>query len=399
MDFNGAQARLVPRCCKACPFICRKLSSMSSCSPLPKKPAMPSTKVSAEVSAMEQEPEQDKGREGRQPVPVEVQEVQSLEVWLEKTLRAFPGGKEVVLEKLKEDWCTDYASLVDCWEDLKDNIPGVLRNEMSTQLARDRFDKVDAVPQMLAGNWMVAFGLGLMSMLVPSILAVFKHRGRQTEEVVEQNVYEVWVPVGLFCILQQLGCMALAPQTGWSMIEQRSNGINMREAMRNNLTNLGVIAVLFLTVVWTMAVDQTMAGDDRFSLICQWYEGFLAIAVGQLIVAVMTCAFITLYLEPLDDMASLKFVKDNFVFFGEPMVLMLAGVYNSLCATVLWVYAVYGVGLGVCFSIAAGGAVLRLSAIYGYLCRWQNPYLTPEDRDARRRDAASMARAGDLKAA
>ena len=127
MDFNGAQARLVPRCCKACPFICRKLSSMSSCSPLPKKPAMPSTKVSAEVSTMEQEPEQDKGREGRQPVPVEVQEVQSLEVWLEKTLRAFPGGKEVVLEKLKEDWCTDYASLVDCWEDLKDNIPGVLQ--------------------------------------------------------------------------------------------------------------------------------------------------------------------------------------------------------------------------------------------------------------------------------
>ena len=356
-----------------------------------KAQAMPTSKVSAEERPMEQEQkEQSKEHSKVSPGAPE------LEAWLEKTLSRFEGGKQVVMEKLKEDWCSDYATLVESWEDLKDNIPGALRNTISQQLAKDRFNKVDAVPQLLASNWMVSWAVALLAMVAPSVLAAFKDRGRQAEQVVEQNVGEVWVPLGVFCLLQYLACAAIAPKIGWNMIEQRSNGINLREAMRNNMTNQAVIGALFLTVVWTMAVDQTMAGDDRFSLICQWYEGFSTLAVGQLIVAVMTCAFITLYLEPLDETASLKFVKDNFVYFGEPLALMLAALYNGLCATILWVFTVYGLGLGVCFSIVVGLAILRLSAIYGYLCRWKNPYLTVEDVIARTQEAASMARAGDL---
>ena len=351
---------------------------------------MPTSKVSAEAGHAEQEDarlteQEDKGSESV-----------ALESWLEKTLSNFPGGKQLVMEKLKEEWCHDYTSLAECWEDLKDSIPGVLRSTMSKQLAKDRFNNVDAVPQLLASNWMVSWGVVLLAMVAPSVLAAFKDRGRQAEEVVERNILEVWVPLALFCLLQYLGCAFFAPKIGWNMIEQRSNGINLREAMRNNMTNQAVIGALFLTVVWTMAVDQTMAGDDRFSLICQWYEGFTTLAVGQLLVAVMTCAFNTLYVEPLDDLASLKFVKDNFAYFGEPMALMLAALYNAVCATILWVFAVYGVGLGVCFSIVAACAILRMAVVYGYLCRWKNPYLTAEDQAARDQEASSMARAGEL---
>eukprot|EP00438_Fugacium_kawagutii_P017145 Skav217508 [mRNA] locus=scaffold1908:375369:378214:- [translate_table: standard] len=341
--------------------------------------AMSTTKVSVEVTTTEP----DSG-------------APALEAWLEKTLKGFPGAKERVLEKLHEEWCMDYASLADSWEDLKDSIPGVLRSTMSKQLAKDRFDKVDAVPQLLASNWMVSWGVVIMAMVAPSVLAVFKDRGRQAEEVLEQNIWEVWVPLGIFSVLQYLFCSFMAPKIGWNMIEQRSEGVNLGEAMRNNMTNQGVIGALFLTVVWTMAVDQTMAGDDRFSLVCQWYEGFSTLAVGQLILAVMTCSFAILYVEPLDDMAALKFVKDNFAFFGEPMALMLAALYNAICATILWVFTVYGVGLGVCFSIVAACAILRMAAIYGYLCRWKNPYLTLDDQDARAKEGASMARAGDV---
>ncbi|CAK9112898.1 unnamed protein product [Durusdinium trenchii] len=346
---------------------------------------MPTTKISAE-----DQPEQEGSQAASAPAAGD------LDSWLEATLRHYPGAKDLVMAKLKDDWCLDYPSLVECWDDLKDNIPGVLRSTMSKQLDKDRFNKVSATPQLLASNWMTAWGVALVAMVAPSVLAAFKDRSRQVEEVVRENVHEVWVPLGLLCVLQYLFCAAISPKIGWNMIEQRSNGISLREAMRNNMTNQAVIGALFLTVVWTMAVDQTMAGDDRFSFICQWYEGFTTLAIGQLLVAVMTCCFNTLYVEPLDDMASLKFVKDNFVYFGEPMALMLAALYNAICATILWVFTVYGIGLGVCFSISAGCAILRMSVVYGYLCRWKNPYLTLEDQEARVADAANMARAGEV---
>ena len=58
---------------------------------------------------------------------------------------------------------------------------------MSTQLARIGLTRLMPFPKCLLGIGWLRLDFGLMSMLVPSILAVFKHRGRQTEEVVEQK--------------------------------------------------------------------------------------------------------------------------------------------------------------------------------------------------------------------
>merc|ERR1719277_2575342 len=110
--------------------------------------------------------------------------------------------------------------------------------------------------------------------------------------------------------------------------------------------------------------------------ISQWYEGVLLMAIGQLIIAVMTCAFNVLYLEPLDDLAALKFVGDNFLYFGEPLTLMLFSLLNTCVASILWVFGAYGFGMGIVAVFVFAYCVLRTVVIYLYLGAWKNPFLS-----------------------
>mmetsp|Transcript_74391 Transcript_74391/g.230738 ORF Transcript_74391/g.230738 Transcript_74391/m.230738 type:complete len:427 (-) Transcript_74391:29-1309(-) len=319
------------------------------------------------------------------------------------------GGKKplledtlkTVLKRLEDQMCVDKETMAEFWDDIKLDLPGVPRGIIGQELHVEKYARVVPKPEVSGANWLHAGAITVVGMLVPCALSVWKDRDGEREEVTYRQIYEVWVPLALVFTAEMVACSFLGPKVGYDMIQQRSSTANLRDAMRNNMTNQAVIGALFLTVVWAMAqADPPVTrGMDSFEdfFVCQWYQGFVVSAIGQLLIAIMVCCFNVMYIEPLDEIASMKFVKDNFSYFGEPMALMLAALYNAICATILWVFGAYGFGLGICFSLATAYSMLRGTVVYVYLGKWENPYLTHEEKKKRESEAKKMVTAaGEL---
>jgi hypothetical protein len=62
---------------------------------------------------------------------------------------------------------------------------------------------------------------------------------------------------------------------------------------------------------------------------------------------------------------------------------MLCGFLNTIFATVIWIFGIYGVKAGIICLVATFFCVLRIYVIFSALSRWQNRALKQEDRDER----------------
>jgi hypothetical protein len=234
--------------------------------------------------------------------------------------------------------------------------------------------------------------MGLPAVILTIALGALKDtdvedEGLEREAMQTKGWYKYWGPLMGFYVLQMIVVAQISPKIGYDMIENRSSGVSLREAMRNNMTNQAVVGTLLLTVAWAMLQSDPPVtnGTNSFEglFVSQWYEGLILMSTSQLIIGVMECAFLVLYIEPLDEMASLKFVGDNFMYFGEPLTLMLFSFCNTCIATILWVFGAYGFGLGIVAVFIFAYCILRTGVIYLYLGCWSNPFLPPEEQAKR----------------
>ena len=53
----------------------------------------------------------------------------------------------------------------------------------------------------------------------------------------------------------------------------------LRDAMKNSMSTQGLVAALFLSVVWAMLQAEPIQGDSGL-VVAQWYEGLLILAVA-----------------------------------------------------------------------------------------------------------------------
>ena len=79
----------------------------------------------------------------------------------------------------------------------------------------------------------------------------------------------------------------LAPRIGWDMIEQSSEDADLREALKNSMSTQGIIAALFLTVVWAMLQADPIQGDATL-IISQWYSGLLVLSISFTMIGTVT---------------------------------------------------------------------------------------------------------------
>lgn len=297
-----------------------------------------------------------------------------------------------VLACLEREMCTDLGMLYDCWEEIRLQVPGAARKLISDALVKEQKNKVVFEPAVQGSLWLKAFCMGLPCVILTIVLGIFKDLGAEDEgldaEVIdEKGWYRIWGPLMFFYVLQLVAVAQLSPLIGYNMIENRSVDVSLGKAMATNMTNQAIVGTLLLTVAWAMLQADPPVTDGFNSyeglFVCQWYEGLLLISTSQLIIGVMTCAFTVLYIEPLDDLAALKFTGDNFLYFGEPLALMLFSFANTCIATVLWVYGSYGFGLGITATFIFSYCVLRTVVIYLYLGFWTNPFLDDDEKQDR----------------
>lgn len=324
--------------------------------------------------------------------------------WIRDVVGA--GKVQAVMGKLQEEQCFDMETLKECWDEIKGTIPGVPRKLISDQLHKEAVDKIQQNfrPIVQPGLWywagLIAFVTIALGATIGSLKGIdFSDYGLEVGDLWEEKYwYQAWGPLIVLGGIEFSVASWIGPRIGYDMIEQRSTNTDLKEAMRSNMSNQAIVGTLLLTVVWAMLQADPPVTDGVNSyeqlFISQWYEGVLVMSIGQLIIAVMTCSFNVLYLEPLDALASLQFVGDNFSYFGEPLALMICGLFNSITATILWIFGAYGYGLGICACIVFFYCIMRTMVIYLYLGKWQNPFIDDTEKQKREAVRKSIVTAG-----
>jgi hypothetical protein len=314
--------------------------------------------------------------------------------WLTKAVgeelaAAVPG----ILDHLKKHYVIDVKDLKSVWEDVKEGIPGMPRVKIAEKCEHEKWSQVSFDPIVQVSIWYQAFPFALGIMAVTGVVGAFKDKGMETRQkgLREEGWYESWVPLLVLGLLENMFVSYVAPMVGYDMIQERSAGVHMKDTMRSSMTNQGVVGALMLTVVVASLQADAEFGQYNELMAGQWYCSLLTLSLCQLIIAVMIASFATLYLEPLDDVAALKFVGDNFMYFGEPLAYILTSSVNSIIAIILWVFAAYGFALGFIASFTFGYTVLRTLVVYRYLQIWVNPFLPHHERKAREAEAKSIA--------
>jgi hypothetical protein len=256
--------------------------------------------------------------------------------------------------------------------------------------------------QISGAHWIVGGLIGLVC--IGPCLALGLHTTRDHEY--DQSLwYTCWGPFAVLSLAEIWAASWLAPVIGLNMIKERSHGVSLKETMRTNLTTQGLIAALFLTVMFGLlqAEPPTMSSDgdsDPSSLISQWYMLLCLLSLALTMIGTLATVLLLLYIEPLDDAASLSLITWGMMYFGEPVAMSALAFFNSMTATLLWVFGRYGMGAGLMSLIPIWYAACRAVVIFRYLAGWKNQHLTHGDRKARAawgKAAATVGAVGALK--
>lgn len=205
---------------------------------------------------------------------------------------------------------------------------------------------------------------------------------------VESTVF-VLVPACLYLLGAAVFVDANRSIFSTDVLEQRSDGVSLRDAQRTNLTNIAVVAALLVTVIVAMVqAEPPLPDTDR--LLPQWYVVFLLASMTPCFLAVMVASVLLIYLEPLDEEASVGYIGYFLAYMGEPIMSTLFGIANFVPALTLWIFGVYGLAPGVAASFATILLVRKLLSTVNYLMIWRNPTLDEAVQVRRERERRQL---------
>jgi len=207
--------------------------------------------------------------------------------------------------------------------------------------------------------------------------------------------YKCWGPNIVLLLIEIAAASMLAPKISFDMIEERSNGISIKESMRSILTSQGLIAALFLTIVCSM-LQQDHPTDDEFGLLNQWYGCLLLAAMLMTMVGLTISIICLIYIEPLSDAASLRLISYGLMYFGEPLAYCGCAFVNTTVAVTVYVLGRFGLAVGLFGCLALFYCVTRVIVVVKYLSAWTNEEIVGEARAAREAWKTEFAHTGKL---
>jgi len=303
------------------------------------------------------------------------------------------GIREGVIQVLSEQVLLDPNELLNItdsdWQRLYSlGVPVGQRSVISASAVKGRADKMLSVQPASAKFNIIAYTSGLLFALPPLIIGLVNEYGPYDRERALSDV-EGALLVILPGILWNLVLLATVEggRTSFSVdiMEQRSDGTSLREANRTNLTNVGVVGALLLTVVVAMVqVDTPLDETDR--LLAQWYMIFLVSSMVPLFASVIMSSMLLLYVEPLDEDAALSYIGAFLDYFGEPTLATIVGIFNFVPALALWIWGVYGLPAGVVMTFCSSLLLRKVVLTQAYLSTWENPNIDEATKQKRKRE-------------
>jgi hypothetical protein len=177
-----------------------------------------------------------------------------------------------------------------------------------------------------------------------------------------------------------VGLSMLRLKLGKDLIAESSVDISVRDSQRSNLTNTAIVSALLLTCI--VAVLQGKGPlEDTQRFICQWYTIFNLIGMLWCFVSLTLSVLLLMYIEPLDDDASLAFLYKYLDYVGEPVGCIILAMWAFMNAAILWVFGQYGRNCGiVAVCVAVMSAQRALLTFFYFSRRFKNPLLDSTER-------------------
>ncbi len=168
------------------------------------------------------------------------------------------------------------------------------------------------------------------------------------------QLYRVMLP-GLLLMVAMAGFSTkLSMFFVHDLVENKTEGVVLKEVLEANLTNSGVVSALLLTVVFAALMASCPTPAFPWSLLNQWYMAFLLLSLMYSINATIMSSICYLYMQPLQGDNLNEFMSIMALYYGEPVTGMTYCLWLILNATVVWVWGQYGAPSGL-------GAVITLS--------------------------------------
>ena len=234
---------------------------------------------------------------------------------------------------------------------------------------KSSFAAVDEVPEISMLFWLKAAAVAVVCIAIPITLVLV--RDLDATASADQHYYSVMAPLIILGLFEYFIQMKLAPKLGLDMLEEASPGVSIKTAVKTNMVQQGLLATFLLAIVAAMLRHPLSPPRER--LLGQWYEGLLILSFGMLVSSLCLARLLLMYLEPLDEKATLVFMGNNLAYdasrpphpvpslprlrtrhrvcthryFGEPLAAAGIAVVNGLMAVSVWVCGVYGLPLAI----------------------------------------------------
>jgi len=236
------------------------------------------------------------------------------------------------------------------------------------------------------GIWGKAFLAGLILVAPPVVIGLLREVNQiEAEELAEswslQVLLQVFLPSFITWIAMTVVCGRLVTIFGFGMLKESSKDIELKSAISTNMTSLGVMLALFLTVLLSMLLEAAPGGD--FVRDDLWYLVFLIFGTESCVRGLIMTVLFLVYNEPLTEDAARSFAVDNMLYLGEPTTCLIATLIYFLWACALQVFSAGGKWLGMLSACALGYVVIRAMVVAQYLGSWKNPELDDDTRKNR----------------
>lgn len=165
------------------------------------------------------------------------------------------------------------------------------------------------------------------------------------------------------------------------MLREIGYGTSVKESIRTNMTNNGIVLALFLTMLlsmWQMAKNK-----DGFTRNDMWYRMFLFFGIEACTRGVTMVSTFLVFMEPLGTHGAENFAVDNMLFLGEPTTCIGLVMLYFAQACLIWVFNTDAKYVGILCYLLMGYCITRCCVVARYLQDWKNPFLADSVRQER----------------
>lgn len=239
-------------------------------------------------------------------------------------------------------------------------------------------------PTDVLKDYFIAAALSVVTVTGPCMfIGIESELNGTTENLEIEDMYlHAFLPAMVVFALLMMITPKLSLGIAIDTMQERTRGVDTKDAIVNQLINSGVVGALVLTIVLAAMQVGLPTATNRVYL-CQWYIMLLTIALFYSMASTVISTILLMYLMPLADKAAEDFIGVMAMYIGEPMTGIVYSLVFSLDAMVLWIWGQFDECAGIFACVVVSFGCFRMIVVTRTMVRYHNPFISADERTRR----------------